>query len=55
MAQLDVEHAHEGLSSTRLQARHSGYVHHAQMMLVAASLAAAGIVAVAATMMTTLF
>ena len=55
MSQLDVEQAHEGLSSMRLQARQAGYVHHAQLMLVAASLAAAGIVAVAATMMTTLF
>jgi hypothetical protein len=54
MAQLDIEHARDGMSHTRLQARQAGYVHHAQIMLVAASLAAAGIVAVAATVMTTL-
>lgn len=54
MAQLDIEHAQDDLGSTRLQARQAGYVHHAQLMLVAASLTAAGIVAVAATMMTTL-
>ena len=55
MAHFEIDHAHDGLSSARVQARQAGYVHHAQMMLVAASITAAGIVAVAATMMTTLF
>ena len=54
MAQLDFEHARDNVGSARLQARQTGHVHHAHLMLVAASLAAAGIVAVAATMMTTL-
>tara|TARA_R110002020_G_scaffold50791_13_gene143728 strand:- start:1713 stop:1880 length:168 start_codon:yes stop_codon:yes gene_type:complete len=54
MTQMDFEHERGSLQDTRLQVRQAGYVHHAQMMLVAASLAAAGIVAVAATMMTTL-
>lgn len=42
------------LASARRQARHSGYVQHAQVMLMAAGIAAFGIVAVAATVMTTL-
>ena len=58
MAQLDIEHAQNSMGSTRQRARQrarlAGHVHNAQLMLVAASLAAAGIVAVAATMMTTL-
>ena len=55
MTQLDLDHVPDSLNSARLRARQAGYVHHAQLMLVAASIAAAGIVAVAATMMTTLF
>ena len=54
MAQLDIVHAQNNMGSTRQRARLAGHVHNAQLMLVAASLAAAGIVAVAATMMTTL-
>jgi hypothetical protein len=44
----------EGLAAARRQARQAGYIHHAQMMLLAAGIAAFGIVAVAATMMAAL-
>jgi hypothetical protein len=54
MAHFNIEHPDYKLSSLRQQARQSGHLHHAQMMLVAASITAAGIVAVAATVMTTL-
>ena len=40
--------------AARQQARTTGYVQHAQVMLMAAGIAAFGIVAVAAAMMTTL-
>lgn len=53
MANLDA-HDTTNLKSARQQARHAGHVHHAQLMLMAAGMAAAGIVAVAATMMATL-
>jgi hypothetical protein len=43
-----------GLEMARRQARQSGYVQHVQVMLMAAGIAAFGIVAVAATVMTTL-
>lgn len=54
MAELGIDHAGNGLGEARHQARQAGYVHHVHVMLVAASIAAAGILAVAATMMTTL-
>ena len=44
----------EALAAARQQARASGYMQRAQVMLMAAGIAAFGIVAVAATMMTTL-
>lgn len=44
----------EALMAARQQARTTGYVQRAQVMLMAAGIAAFGIVAVAATMMTTL-
>ena len=44
----------EALLAARQQARATGYVQRAQVMLMAAGIAAFGIVAVAATMMTTL-
>ena len=54
MAHIDTHSGGESLETTRLQARQAGYVHHVQLMLVAAGLAAFGIVAVAAAMVTTL-
>jgi len=54
MAHLNFDHAQSKLSGTRAQARAANHVHHAQIMLVAAGMTAMGIVAVAATMMTTL-
>lgn len=54
MANLDINHPSDSLNSARQHARQAGYLQHAQMMLVAAGIAAASIVAVAATMMTTL-
>ena len=44
----------EGLATARQRARQAGYVQHAQVMLLAAGIAACSIVAVAAAMMTTL-
>ena len=44
----------DDLTALRQQARQAGYVQHAQVMLMAAGIAAFGIVAVAAAMMTTL-
>ena len=52
MSQIDSDEA--ALISARRQARASGYVQHAQVMLMAAGITAFGIVAVAATMLTTL-
>ena len=54
MAHLNFDHAQSKPSGTRAQARAANHVHHAQIMLVAAGMTAMGIVAVAATMMTTL-
>jgi hypothetical protein len=54
MAHIDSDEAERGLMAARQQARASGYVQRAQVMLMAAGIAAFGIVAVAATMMTTL-
>lgn len=54
MANLDTQHLDHNLDVARRQARQSGYLQRAQLMLVAAGIAAFGIVAVAATMMTTL-
>ena len=54
MAHLDT-HEHEGeLRAVRQMARQAGHVQRAQGMLLAAGIAAFGIVAVAAAMMTTL-
>jgi hypothetical protein len=52
MAHLDTQDG-DSLNAARQRARRSGYVYHAQIMLVAAGLAAFGIVAVAAAMITT--
>ena len=54
MAHLDTHEAGNAIEAARQQARATGYVHHAQVMLLAAGLAAFGIVAVAATMVSTL-
>ena len=54
MAHLDMHESGNGNKTARQQARAMGYVHHAQIMLLAAGLAAFGIVAVAAAMMSTL-
>jgi hypothetical protein len=54
MANLDTHDRHD-MQDVRRMARHSGHVQRAQSMLVAAGIAAFGIVAVAAAMMTTLF
>ncbi|WP_156460485.1 hypothetical protein [Devosia sp. Root635] len=54
MANIDSDEAESVLMAARRQARASGYVQRAQVMLMAAGIAAFGIVAVAATMMTTL-
>lgn len=55
MANLDAHDADDMIDGARRSARHAGRLHQAQVMLLAAGLAAFGIVAVAATMMTTLF
>ena len=52
MAHIDSNE--DGLATARQQARQAGYVQHAQVMLMAAGIAAFSIVAVAAAMMTTL-
>lgn len=44
----------DSLAMARQHARQAGYVHRAQVMLMAAGIAAFSIVAVAATVMTTL-
>lgn len=49
-----IDSSDNSLAAARQQARQAGYVQHAQVMLIAAGIAAFGIVAVAATMMTTL-
>ena len=56
MAHLDMHESGNGIKTARRQARATAYVHHAQIMLLAAGLAAFGIVAVAvaAAMMSTL-
>lgn len=54
MAHLDMHESGNGIKTARQQARATAYVHHAQIMLLAAGLAAFGIVAVAAAMMSTL-
>jgi hypothetical protein len=54
MANIDSDEAESMLAAARQHARAAGYVQHVQVMLVAAGIAAFGIVAVAATMMTTL-
>ena len=54
MASIDSDEAEHMLAAARQHARASGYVQRAQVMLMAAGIAAFGIVAVAAAMMTTL-
>lgn len=54
MAHIDSSDGDDGLNQARHNARQAGYLQNAQIMLVAAGLAAFGIVAVAATMITTL-
>jgi hypothetical protein len=54
MAHFDFNPAERDLNGARLHARQAHYVYRAQTMLVAAGITAVGIVAVAASMMTTL-
>ena len=54
MVHIDSDEAEIVLAAARQQARTSGYVQRAQFMLLAAGIAAFGIVAVAGAMMTTL-
>jgi len=54
MVHIDSDEAEGSLMEARQHARAAGYVQRAQVMLMAAGIAAFGIVAVAATMMTTL-
>lgn len=54
MANLDTDHMFS-VSEARRRARTQGHLHRAQIMLVASGLAACGIIAVAAAMMSTLF
>lgn len=54
MMHLDTHESASVLRIARRQARRAGYVQYAQLMLLAAGLAAFGIVAVAAAMMSTL-
>jgi hypothetical protein len=53
MAHID-SNDDQSLLAAREHARQAGHIHNAQMMLVAAGITAFGIVAVAATMMTSL-
>lgn len=55
MAHIESNDGDGGLIAARRHARVAGHIQHAQIMLVAAGIAAFGIVAVAAAMMTTLF
>lgn len=55
MAHIESDQLDDGLALARRNARQSGYVQHAQIMLVAAGMAAVGIVAVVVAMMTTVF
>ncbi|MHA6691680.1 hypothetical protein [Devosia sp. A449] len=55
MAHIDSSGLDSGLLLARKQARQSAHVQRAQLMLLAAGMAAIGIVAVAAAMMTTVF
>lgn len=54
MVHIDSDEADNSLMAARQQARAAGYVQRAQLMLMAAGIAAFGIVAVAASVMTTL-
>jgi hypothetical protein len=54
MAHLDTHETDSALRAARRHTRRMGYMQHAQLMLLAAGLAAFGIVAVAAAMMSTL-
>ena len=54
MAHIDSDETDNMLTTARQQARQAGYVQRAQYMVLAAGLAAFGIVAVAGAMMTTL-
>lgn len=54
MVHIDSNEAESVLTAARQQARATGYMQRVQVMLMAAGIAAFGIVAVAATMMTTL-
>lgn len=55
MAHIDSDDGNTVLAEARYHARRSGYVQRVQLMLMAAGIAAFGIVAVAAAMLTTLF
>lgn len=55
MADIDIDNPIGTVEAARSKARMADHVQRAQMMLAVAGLAAFGIVAVAATMMTTLF
>lgn len=54
MAHFDTHEPHDDLQTVRQMARQAGHVQRAHSMLLAAGIAAFGIVAVAAAMMTTL-
>ena len=54
MVHIEGDEAESVLAAARHQARATGYMQRVQVMLMAAGIAAFGIVAVAATMMTTL-
>jgi hypothetical protein len=54
MAHIDIDTSGSTVEAARSKARLAGHVQRVQMMLVVAGLAAFGIVAVAAAMMTTL-
>ncbi|WP_156458276.1 hypothetical protein [Devosia epidermidihirudinis] len=55
MAHLDTHDTQDILVAARREARRSGHVQNAQIMLVAAGLAAFGIVAVAGAMLVAVF
>ena len=55
MTNLDTHNTGSQLAALRSAARHSAHVHHAKTMLVASSLAAMTVIAVAATLLIQIF
>ena len=55
MANLDIHNSGLQLAALRRAARHSAHVHHAKIMLIASSLAAMTVIAVAGTLLTQIF